>query len=160
MPRSKSKFWGRFNDLGGHGSMWEPLEMFTASLMENMLQIRKNNDYFVTKVLFWNFWEKVVWGSRRWELSRWGHTIGRFQHHAIKPKLLELIMWSRVVFRYRRRYSHSNEIVIAFLFAPGEIYKFHNTSDVPWAVEMNLQLTRAAWAKRVWTLHRKCNTIH
>ena len=35
--------------------MREPLEMLRASLMQNMVQIRKKNTYFVTKLLFINF---------------------------------------------------------------------------------------------------------
>ena len=35
----------------GHGSMREPLEFFTASLMQNMVLIRKKNTYFVIKLL-------------------------------------------------------------------------------------------------------------
>ena len=34
--------------------MWEPLEIFTALLMQTMVQIRKKNTYFVTRLLFWN----------------------------------------------------------------------------------------------------------
>ena len=45
----------------GHGSMREPLEMFTASLMQNMVQIRKKNMYFATKLLF-GILEKVLLG--------------------------------------------------------------------------------------------------
>ena len=47
--------------LGGHGSMREPLEMATAPHMQNIVEIRKNNTYFVTK-LFWGFFEKVLLG--------------------------------------------------------------------------------------------------
>ena len=35
--------------------MREPLEMFTASRLQDMVQIRKKNTYSVTKLLFWNF---------------------------------------------------------------------------------------------------------
>ena len=35
----------------GHGSMREPLEMVTVLVMQNMVQIRKTNSYFVTKLL-------------------------------------------------------------------------------------------------------------
>ena len=35
--------------------MREPLEMVTASLMQNMVQIRKKNIHFVTKLCFRNF---------------------------------------------------------------------------------------------------------
>ena len=35
------------------------LEMVTASLMQNMVQIRKNNTYFVTKLLFKKCWKKL-----------------------------------------------------------------------------------------------------
>ena len=35
--------------------MREPLEIVTASLMQNMAQIRKTNTYFVTKRFFCNF---------------------------------------------------------------------------------------------------------
>ena len=32
--------------------MWEPLEMHVASRMQNMVQVRKTNVYFVTNLLF------------------------------------------------------------------------------------------------------------
>ena len=41
--------------------MREPMEMVTASLMQNMVPICKKNNYFVTKLLF-DFWGKVLWG--------------------------------------------------------------------------------------------------
>ena len=34
--------------------MWEPLEIVTASLMQNIVQIPTKNAYFVTKLLFRN----------------------------------------------------------------------------------------------------------
>ena len=44
--------------------MQEPLEMVTASLMQNMVQIRKKNKYFV--IIFYCFiLEKFFLGSRR-----------------------------------------------------------------------------------------------
>ena len=42
--------------------MRESLEMVTASLMQGMVQIRKENTYFVTKLLF-EMLEKVLWGD-------------------------------------------------------------------------------------------------
>ena len=44
--------------------MREPLEMVTAPPMQNMVQIHKKNNYFVTKLLFGNV-GKIFWGSRR-----------------------------------------------------------------------------------------------
>ena len=41
--------------------MREPLEMFTASLMQHMVQIRKEKNYFVTKY-FLDMSEKVLLG--------------------------------------------------------------------------------------------------
>ena len=40
--------------------MREPLEMVTASLMQNMVQIRKENIYFVTKLLFESFGKRYL----------------------------------------------------------------------------------------------------
>ena len=45
--------------------MRDPLEMVTASLMQNMLQIRKKNTYSMTKILFGNVGKKCWGGSRR-----------------------------------------------------------------------------------------------
>ena len=50
--KSTSLFLGRFKGLGGHGSMQEPLEIVTASRMQNMMELRKKNTYFVTILLF------------------------------------------------------------------------------------------------------------
>ena len=41
--------------------MREPLEMVAASLVQNMVQICKNNSYFMTKLLL-DLFEKVLWG--------------------------------------------------------------------------------------------------
>ena len=35
--------------------MREPWEIYTASRMQNMMQIREKNFYFVTKIIFRNF---------------------------------------------------------------------------------------------------------
>ena len=43
---------GRFRSLWGLGSLREPLEMVTALRMQNMVQIREENTYFVTQQLF------------------------------------------------------------------------------------------------------------
>ena len=51
-PKVNLSFSGRFKGLGGHGSMREPLEMFTASLIQNMVQIRKENICSMIKLLF------------------------------------------------------------------------------------------------------------
>jgi hypothetical protein len=42
-----------------------PLEMVTASRMQNMVEIREKNNYFVTKLFLGIFWKKLFWGSRR-----------------------------------------------------------------------------------------------
>ena len=42
--------------------MREALEMVTASLMQNMVQIQKKNDYFETKFFFIEILEKVILG--------------------------------------------------------------------------------------------------
>jgi hypothetical protein len=44
--------------------MREPLEMVTASRMQNMVEIHKKNICFVTK-LFFEIFEKFFWGYRR-----------------------------------------------------------------------------------------------
>ena len=54
-----------FKGPRGHGSMREPLEMVTVSLMQNMAQIHENNTDFATKYYFSNCWKKFFWGSRR-----------------------------------------------------------------------------------------------
>ena len=52
--------------------MREPLEMVTTSLMQNMVQIRKKNTYFVTKLLF-IFGEKVLLGLSALRAPTVGH---------------------------------------------------------------------------------------
>ena len=44
--------------------MREPSEMITVSRMQNMVEIRKKNTYFVTKSFFKKN-KKFFWGSRR-----------------------------------------------------------------------------------------------
>ena len=59
----------------GHGRVREPLEMVTASLMQNMVQIRKKNSYFVT-ILFFLILRKSYFGALRAESPlRWGHIL-------------------------------------------------------------------------------------
>ena len=47
-------FLGHFEGPGEHGIMREPLEMITDSRMQNMVEIREKNTYFVTILLFQN----------------------------------------------------------------------------------------------------------
>ena len=51
-PKVVFSFEGCFK---GHGSMREPLEMVTVSLMQYMVRIDKKKTYFVTKLLFGMF---------------------------------------------------------------------------------------------------------
>jgi len=57
--------------------MWEPLEMVTASLMQDMVQIRGENIYLVTKLLCY-FLEQVLLGLSALRAPRWGHYAGMF----------------------------------------------------------------------------------
>ena len=50
--------------------MREELEMVTASLMQNMVQIRKSYTYFVTKILFVDF--EKDWGALGVEIPHGG----------------------------------------------------------------------------------------
>ena len=55
MSKSKSLFLGRFKGLRGYGIMREPSEMVTASRIQNIVEIRKKNTWFI--LLFQNVWK-------------------------------------------------------------------------------------------------------
>ena len=52
MSKTKSLFFGLVSQLIWHGSMRKTLEMITVLRMQNMVEIRKKNTYFVTILLF------------------------------------------------------------------------------------------------------------
>ena len=59
--------------------MRETLEMITVSRMQNMVEIRKKNTYFVTILLFWNF-GKSSFGALGVEIPHGGAISSHLTH--------------------------------------------------------------------------------
>ena len=112
MSKSKSLFLGHLKRLGGRGSMREPLEMVTASRLQNMVEFRKKNTCFVTMLLFRNF-EKVLLGL--WALR--SPTVGPSESQNPRDIILYYIM------------SISSFVYVCYE-ASAEVYSFYQFYNI------------------------------
>ena len=65
--------------------MRKPQEMYTVSRMQNMVQTRKKNAYFVIYFIF--FLKKLFWGFRRREPPPLGHRPSQNHEHGQVPEV-------------------------------------------------------------------------